>query len=80
LMGITPPNRRGLASTLNAVIWRIPNNVSTFIGGYILTYSLFDLPSVGISHLDLPWVLAAVIYVVGIVLLYVNFRNVKPTL
>ena len=80
LMGITPPNRRGLASTLNAVIWRIPNNVSTFIGGYILTYSFFDLPSLGMSHLDLPWVLATSLYVVGIVLLYVNFRNVKPTL
>ena len=80
LMGITPPRRRGLASTLNAVIWRIPNNVSTFIGGYILTFSVFDIPALGISHLDLPWVLATVIYVVGILLLFVNFRHVKPTL
>jgi len=80
LMGITPPNRRGLASTINAVIWRIPNNASTFIGGYILTYSAFDIPSLGISHLDLPWVLATGLYVVGIVLLYTSFRNVRPTL
>ena len=80
LMGITPPNRRGLASTINAVIWRIPNNASTFIGGYILTYSVFDVPSLGISHLDLPWVLATGLYVVGIVLLYTSFRNVRPTL
>jgi len=79
-MGITPPNRRGLASTINAVIWRIPNNASTFIGGYILTYSAFDIPSLGISHLDLPWVLATGLYVVGIVLLYTSFRNVRPTL
>jgi MFS family permease len=80
LMGITPPNRRGLASTLNAVIWRIPNNASTFIGGYILTYTAFDVPSLGISHLDLPWVLAAGLYMLGIGLLYLNFRKVKPTL
>jgi len=80
LMGITPQNRRGLASTINAVIWRIPNNASTFIGGYILTYTAFDVPSLGISHLDLPWVLATVLYIVGIIMLYANFRNVKPTL
>ncbi len=80
LMGITPPNRRGLASTLNAVIWRIPNNVSTIIGGYILTYSAFDVSALGVSHIDLPWVLAAVLYIFGIGLLYVSFRHVKPTL
>ena len=80
LMGITPPERRGLASTINAVIWRIPNNASTFIGGYIMTYSFFDVPSLGISHLDLPWVLASGLYVLGIGLLFVNFRHVKPTL
>ena len=80
LMGITPPDRRGLASALNGIIWRIPNSVSTFIGGYILAYSAFDVPSLGISHLDLPWVLASGLYLLGIGLLFVNFRNVKPTI
>ncbi len=80
LMGITPPNRRGLASTINAVIWRVPNNASTIAGGYILTYSVFDVRQLGISHLDLPWILATTLYIVGIALLYVNFRKVKPTL
>ncbi len=80
LMGITPSNRRGLVSTINAVIWRIPNNASTIVGGYILTYSFFDVPSLGISHLDLPWILATALYVLGIGLLYVNFHKVKPTL
>jgi MFS family permease len=79
LMGITPPQRRGVASMLNAVIWRLPNNASTFIGGYILMSSQFNVTSLGISHLDLPWILAAGLYVVGISLLYANFRNVKPT-
>jgi MFS family permease len=79
LMGITPPKRRGLASMLNAVIWRLPNNTSTFIGGFFLSSSQFNVSALGISHLDLPWVLASVLYIVGIGLLYTNFRNVKPT-
>lgn len=80
LMGITPPDRRGLASALNGIIWRIPNSVSTLIGGYILAFSSFDLPQLGVSHLDLPWVLASGLYVLGIGLLFINFRDVKPTL
>lgn len=79
LMGITPPQRRGLASMLNAVIWRLPNNASTFVGGFLLASSQFNVISLGVSHLDLPWVLATGFYVVGIGLLYANFRNVKPT-
>jgi MFS family permease len=78
LMGITPPQRRGLASTLNAIIWRLPNNGSTIFGGYLLTSARFDVPSLGITHLDLPWVLATMFYVTGIGLLYANFRHVKP--
>jgi MFS family permease len=80
LMGITPPQRRGLASTLSAVIWRLPNNASTFIGGFMLSSATFDLPAMGISHIDLPWVLATGFYVTGIALLYGGFRNVKPVL
>jgi MFS family permease len=79
LMGITPPQRRGLASMLNAVIWRLPNNASTFIGGWLLASSQFNITSFGISHLDVPWLLATAFYVTGIGLLYANFRNVKPT-
>jgi MFS family permease len=78
LMGITAPNRRGLASTLNGVIWRVPNTASTFIGGYILGSMSFDLPQLGLSHVDVPWVFASMFYVAGIVLLYFNFRHVKP--
>ena len=78
LMGITPPERRGIASTLNAIIWRVPNFGSTIIGGLILNSALFNVPALGISHLDLPWVIATGFYVVGAALLFVNFRNVKP--
>lgn len=78
LMGITPPQRRGLASTLSAMIWMVPNTGSTIVGGFILGSTLYNVPFLGLSHLDLPWVLAAGFYVVGTVLLFVNFRHVKP--
>lgn len=77
LMGITQPNRRGLASMLNAVIWRIPNSASTIIGGFLLAGRL-GTPIPGLSNYDVPWVAAAGLYVVGIILLYVGFRTVKP--
>ncbi|MBI3840687.1 MAG: MFS transporter [Thaumarchaeota archaeon] len=79
LMGITEPKRRGLASTLNAIIWRLPNNVSTVLGGVILASPAYGVPSIGLTNLDVPWVLAAALYVLGLGLLYANFRNVKPT-
>ncbi len=79
LMGITEPNRRGLASTLNAIIWRVPNSVSTVLGGIILGSSLYGVPALGLTNLDVPWILASVLYAVGLGLLYVNFRHVKPT-
>jgi len=78
LMGITPSERRGIASTLNVIIWRVPNFGSTLIGGYILQTASFGIPGLGLSHLDVPWVLATVFYVVGAALLFMNFRNVKP--
>ena len=75
LMGIVHPGRRGLGSAIVAIVWRLPNSVTTVIGGYIL-YAGY----VGGSRFlyDLPWILASVLYAVGIGLLYLNFRNVKP--
>jgi hypothetical protein len=78
LMGITPPQRRGLASTLNATIWMVPNSISTGIGGFLLSSAVFGIPALGLSHVDIPWVLASVFYVIGTALLFANFRNVKP--
>jgi len=79
LMGITPSERRGLASTLNAIIWRLPNSGSTFVGGYLLSSSAYGVPALGLSNLDIPWVIATAFYVAGSALLYANFRNVKPS-
>jgi len=74
LMGIIHPGKRGLASAISAIVWRLPNSLSTILGGFILFTGL----STG-NHLlyDVPWVAAAVLYVAGIGLLYINFRNVK---
>jgi len=69
LMGITSPETRGLASSLNAIIWRLPNTLSSIVGGFILASGRYDL----------PWMLATLLYLVGISLFYINFRDVKPT-
>jgi MFS family permease len=68
LMGIVPPEQRGFASSLNSVIWRIPNSVTTFAGGIIL-YS---------RNFELPFLLAGAFYLVAISLFYRIFRDVKP--
>ncbi|MDA4128361.1 MAG: MFS transporter [Thaumarchaeota archaeon] len=68
LMGIITPDRRGLASALSAIIWRIPNSLSSILGGFLI-YT---------GHYDLPWLGASLLYVVAIALLYANFKDVKP--
>ncbi len=75
LMGIVKPGRRGLGSAIAAIVWRLPNSVTTIIGGYILYLGLN-----GGNHFlyDIPWIGAAALYVLGIGLLYLNFREVKP--
>ena len=75
LMGIVHPGRRGLGSAIAAIVWRLPNSVTTLIGGYLLYAGLTS----GDHFLyDLPWILASGLYAVGIALLYTNFRHVKP--
>jgi MFS family permease len=69
LMGIVAKEERGVASAINSIFWRLPNSVSTIIGGAILAAGIYDL----------PFYLAAGFYAVGIALLYVFFRNVKPS-
>src|SRR5712691_8206759 len=68
LMGIITPDRRGLASSINAIIWRLPNSVSTIVGGFILASGRYDL----------PWIAASLLYATAIGLLYVHFKNIKP--
>jgi MFS family permease len=68
LMGIVAPDQRGFASSLNSVIWRIPNSVTTIAGGIMLASGNFEL----------PFLVAGACYIIGISLFYMNFKNIKP--
>jgi MFS family permease len=68
LMGIMSQDERGLASSINTVVWRIPNSITTVIGGLILATGRFDI----------PFYLATVFYVISIALFYTQFKNIRP--
>jgi predicted MFS family arabinose efflux permease len=68
LMSITSSDRRGLASSINTVIWRLPNSGSTIIGGMILAAHFYNV----------PFIIAGAFYATSIILMYSVFRNVKP--
>jgi predicted MFS family arabinose efflux permease len=68
LMGIIDKDDRGLASAINSIVWRVPNSVTTFIGGSMLAAGL----------LSLPFYLAATIYIIAITAFFLNFRNIRP--
>jgi MFS family permease len=68
LMGIVPQEQRSLASAVNSLVWRLPNSVTTVLGGWIMASGDYGLPIY----------LATGLYVVGIAGFYGVFRNVKP--
>ena len=68
LMGIMSQEERGLASAINTVVWRLPNSVSTIIGGFILAAGIFNL----------PFYLATGLYAISIGLFYNQFKNIQP--
>ena len=68
LMGIVPAEQRSLASAINSLIWRLPNSVTTILGGWIMATGNYGLPIF----------LATGLYAVGITGFYGVFRNVKP--
>lgn len=65
IMGQVLPEERGFTSAANGIIWRLPNSVSSFIGGTLLALGFYDL----------PWLLASAFYVAGITSFYLAFRN-----
>ena len=69
LMGIVAPEQRGLASAVNSIIWRLPNSVTTVLGGILM----------GAGYYDLPVFLATAFYVASISSFFVVFRNVRPS-
>jgi MFS family permease len=68
LMGIIAKEERGFASALNSLVWRLPNSVSTFVGGKMLEDGKYELPIY----------IATAFYVVGIGIFYKLFKDVKP--
>src|SRR3989449_6427530 len=70
LMGIIPPEQRGLASAVNSIIWRLPNSITTGFGGILMQAGNYDLPIF----------LATAFYAALVSAFYAVFRNVKPTM
>jgi predicted MFS family arabinose efflux permease len=68
LMRIISSQERGFASAINSIIWRLPNGVSTIVGGLILESGSFDL----------PFLLATGFYAVSTFIFYQTFRKVNP--
>jgi predicted MFS family arabinose efflux permease len=68
-MGIVSKEERGLASAVNAIVWRLPNSASTVAGGYILEGGDF------VS----PFYIATILYAIGVTLFYRTFKDVTPT-
>ena len=69
VMGLFPPEQRGLVSGLTNIIFRLPNSVSVLAGGYLLSIGL----------LEAPWFIAVALYVFGIAMFYRFFGRVKTT-
>jgi MFS family permease len=65
VMGLVSPDERGMASGITASLWRLPNSLSYVVG----------LSLVGAGFLDLPFYIATALYVVGIGLFWVLFKD-----
>jgi MFS family permease len=68
LMGIVEPEQRGLASAVNSIIWRLPNSITTVLGGVLMQE----------GHFDLPIFLATAFYAAFVIGFYTVFRRSKP--
>ncbi len=67
IMGLVSPDERGMASGISASLWRLPNSLSTSVG--------FTLIQSG--YLALPFYIATVLYVIGIVMFWFLFKNAR---
>ena len=62
-ISIFPLEQRGLVSAAANTVFRLPNSISTSLGGFLL----------GDGFLDYPFVIASALYAVGLVLFYTFF-------
>jgi MFS family permease len=67
IMGLVDEDERGMASGVNAALWRLPNALSTFIGAFLMSLGL----------LSLPFFLASVLYSISIALFWFYFRKIR---
>ena len=67
IMGLVDEDERGMASGVNAALWRLPNALSTFIGAFLMSIGL----------LALPFFLASILYSISIALFWFYFRKTK---
>jgi predicted MFS family arabinose efflux permease len=67
IMGLVDEDERGMASGVNAALWRLPNALSTFIGAFLFSIGL----------LAAPFFLAGIFYSISIALFWYYFRKTK---
>jgi MFS family permease len=67
IMGLVSPDERGMASGINASLWRLPNALTTAGGGALIKAGL----------LAEPFYIATVLYIFGITLFWILFRNAR---
>jgi len=54
---------------VNSIVWRLPNSVTTILGGILMAGGYYDIPIF----------LATAFYVASISTFYLVFRNVRPS-
>jgi MFS family permease len=67
IMGLVDEDERGVASGVNAALWRLPNALSTVIGAYLMAIGL----------LAAPFFLASLLYATSIGLFWYFFRKTR---
>jgi hypothetical protein len=70
LMGLVSDDRRSMASSISAALWRLPNSFSTGIGAYIMGLG-------GFLYLGLPFWICTIFYLTSISLFWYFFREVR---
>ncbi len=70
LMGLVSDDRRSMASSISAALWRFPNSFSTGIGAYIMGLG-------GFFYLGLPFWICTIFYLTSISLFWYFFKDVR---
>ena len=69
LMGLVSEDERSSASAITAALWRLPNSLSTSIGGFLM--------GLGGFYLALPFFLCTALYLVSISYFWFAFKDVR---